>query len=439
MPKRPGSPLEAQNTRKVSRFPSETQVLPEQSVNPEDERNGQPTQVTAEASLESAETIETEDKMQKLSDLLSFEGLKTHEEIHARFHLLAHELLYNYRIRIRRQNNNTEEGNTEETGNPPENAYSDVELQLMEMEFYLIIPGVHEDPYCHGSLEQTKSGCWYFHRAPRYTTSSTVMASVGGGYRSGSRKGLDITIGSAVESSDTTRQAGTSIPQSQMPRGGILFRSARDVSTGAIVSGPSLLVDFILSKCGVDAIETLVSDEWKEDTSALNASKGNGSTPQVSIVPVTSEPSLRPDADKSFTYYTTPRIGLDLSHNTARPVAGNPRVQYVQQSYRFLVEPHLLKANGRPQMFVGLLPHMMNTLGMKLPFGLGERERLIAAIAKLGGFTPKGAQSYMQYYETGKKGGLKLLGSFCGAQGKGVCQSPEKLLQMFGALHTSGL
>lgn len=252
------------------------------------------------------------------------------------------------------------------------------------------------------------------------------MPSVGGGFRGGSRKGLDLTIGSAVQSTPTD-----GVPPYVKPRGGILFRSARVISTGVVVSGPSLLVDFILSACGVDAIETLVFEMWKGDTSALETSSRNKSVPQLSIVPITSPVH---NGGVPIPYYTTPRIGLDLSHTTSSAAATNPRVIFVKRPYRFLVDPQLLKSNGRPQTFVGLLPHAMETLKIKRPLGLGERDRLLKHMVSLGGFTASGARSYMQYYEAGLKGGSNMLGGFCGTRGKGVCQSPEKLLQMFGAL-----
>jgi hypothetical protein len=95
-----------------------------------------------------------------LAQLLSFEGLKTSEEIATRFHIIAQELFANYKIRI-------QPGDKQLNSNPPAAALGGtkeqppcVELQLMEMEFYLISPDVHEDPYCHGSIEQTHSGCW---------------------------------------------------------------------------------------------------------------------------------------------------------------------------------------------------------------------------------------------------------------------------------------
>ena len=271
--------------------------------------------------------------------------------------------------------------------------------------------------------------CRYFHRAPRWTASSTNAPSVGGGYRSGSRKGLDITLGSTAQPAS---EQESSVSVYEKPRGGILFRSVRVVSTGAVISGPSTLVDFILQTCGVEDIKTLVVEEWKGDTSAFQPSIPS-SSPKLSIVRTSSE---APALNNPVTYYTTPRIGLDLGHSTAKPVATNPRVMFVQRPYRFLIEPHLLKVNGRPQMFVGLLHRTEEKLGIvSWPYSQMDKSKILQNIASLGGFSPSTAKTYLQHYENGIKGGSAKMASFCGMQG--VTQSVEKLLQMFGALRAS--
>ena len=158
-PKRPGSPLESQNTRRGPNFSSENHTLPEASIPVVVNTQDSQLENSAELPTIPSQTADSSGDAEELSHLLSLEGLKSHEEIEARFHLIAQELLSNYRIRIRRENSSTKGESTETTTEDTEE-WSDVDLELMEMEFYLISPNVHEDPYCHGSLEQTKSGCW---------------------------------------------------------------------------------------------------------------------------------------------------------------------------------------------------------------------------------------------------------------------------------------
>jgi hypothetical protein len=275
--------------------------------------------------------------------------------------------------------------------------------------------------------------CRSFHRAPRWTASSTHTPSVGGAYRAGSRKGLDITLGSYDQSALEPR---SNVSMSEKPRGGILFRSARVISTGVVISGPSLLVDFILQTCGVEDIKTLVVEGWKGDTSAFQSSIPGSARPQLSFVRTSSEGPSFNNIGNPVTYYTTPRIGLDLSHSTVKPEAANPRVMFVQRPYRFLIEPHLLKVNGRPQTFIGLLHCTEEKLGIiSWPYSQKDKSKILQSIASLGDFSLSTAKTYLQHYENGIKGGSGKMASFCRMQG--VTQSVEKLLQMFGALRAS--
>lgn len=111
------------------------------------------------------------------------------------------------------------------------------DYSLMEVEMYLVKPG-HEDPFCHSSEAQRTSGQWYFHRAP--TRSPPAAGAPLPGFRGGTRKGLDVTFGGpgAV--------------------GGILLRSMRRVSDGTLISGPSLLVDELLSTSSQPSIAALI-------------------------------------------------------------------------------------------------------------------------------------------------------------------------------------
>ena len=96
--------------------------------------------------------------------------------------------------------------------------------RIVELELYYWGGGVR-DPHAHRDPVQLDPNRWYFHRR-------------GGSYRGGTFKGLDLTFGR---------------PGSY---GGVLLRSLRD-DAGALVSGPSLLVDRLLSLTGAASIAEL--------------------------------------------------------------------------------------------------------------------------------------------------------------------------------------
>jgi len=169
MPKRPGSPLEPENNRKGPRFFAESRNKLENDIPPLGDQSstiqhqGEPEGGNEEPSSPPPSSMNEQGSEQEpdLQQLLSVEGLNTREEIEARFHAIARQLFANYRIRIQ-PGNTKSESNSVAAGEADKNEKGPcVELQLMEIEFYLISPNVHEDPYCHGSLEQTRSGCWY--------------------------------------------------------------------------------------------------------------------------------------------------------------------------------------------------------------------------------------------------------------------------------------
>jgi hypothetical protein len=169
MPKRPGSPLEPENVRKGSHFFTESETIPGQALPPANDaltdvqEQTQP-EVVADGPSEPLLLPKSEDKKEKdeieLAQLLSFEELKTPEEIATRFHVIAQELFTNYRIRLQPGDKNLKQDPAAVAlvGSKEQVLYT--ERQLMEMEFYLISPNVHEDPYCHGSTEQMYSGRW---------------------------------------------------------------------------------------------------------------------------------------------------------------------------------------------------------------------------------------------------------------------------------------
>lgn len=426
MSKRPGSPLESSGPSKIYHFFKSKSVHDARAV-PKD------SSVDAET-VEDANTDSGGTSMQvlgskELEDLLCFDSVSSEAEVDARFARIAQLLFSDYRIRIQKASSSREE------------TRDYVDLQLLEMEFYLISPNVHEDPFCHGSPEQARSGCWYFHRAPRtHLGAPTDRPSVGGGYRSGSRKGMDLTIGS-IATFDPLHKTDLASPSSfgTKARGGILFRSARVVKTGAIISGPSLLVDFILRTYGLEEVQDLVGGKWSEDISAFPpepADEDVTRTCTMTVVRVPQSSALgRPPI------YRTPRIGLDLSHASSLATASNLRVKFVQRRYRFIVEPHLLKVNGRPQMFIGLLQQTLDRKhsGAKLSsLSEGEKQKVLQEVERIGSFTTKLARTYLGHFEHGVTDGGDSVGAYCGQKGKGVCQSPERLLRMFGAIQELG-
>ncbi|KAG9317912.1 hypothetical protein JVU11DRAFT_2143 [Chiua virens] len=160
-----------------------------------------------------------------LAALLDFSTLSTAEEISERFKAVAEELLCNTILTVVRNGIRTD-------------------LDILELEFYLQKLHCHEDPFTHGSVEQERSGQWYFHRSPRRADTSVpgLPVTAAGGYRGGTRKGLDMTVG-----------APCIIQTSNAPvtvRGGALLRTIRRRLDNHVVCGPSLLVDEILRLSG---------------------------------------------------------------------------------------------------------------------------------------------------------------------------------------------
>lgn len=140
-----------------------------------------------------------------LEKLLDFDVIVSEDEICERFEAIAQALFFHYRLRITN----------------PESENTTHHLELLEVEFYLIKPG-HLDPYCHASAEQDVAGRWYvspksgrtsdplpcllryFHRVPKWNNNKSVAQTtvprpiVAGEYRGGTRKGLDLTMGSVI-------------------------------------------------------------------------------------------------------------------------------------------------------------------------------------------------------------------------------------------------
>jgi 3-methyladenine DNA glycosylase Mpg len=103
-------------------------------------------------------------------------------------------------------------------------------FRLCEIEFYYFGLG-HTDEYTHCSTEQAQLCKFYFHKHKTGT------------YKSGTFKGLDITMG----------RDGTYF--------GILIRSIQNIKTAEFTEGPCRVVDKILSEFGVTRVDEFIANK----------------------------------------------------------------------------------------------------------------------------------------------------------------------------------
>lgn len=80
--------------------------------------------------------------LNELSRLLDLTSLTSSNAILDRFSAIAETLLTQFHLCV-----STPSGST-------------TVYEILELEFYLIKPGCHEDPFTHGSDEQRRSGHW---------------------------------------------------------------------------------------------------------------------------------------------------------------------------------------------------------------------------------------------------------------------------------------
>ncbi|KAF8901754.1 hypothetical protein CPB85DRAFT_1227650 [Mucidula mucida] len=338
-----------------------------------------------------------------LSTLLDLSALSDVDALLGRFDAIAAALLHEYDIVVR-----------SESG-------KETILEPMEVEFYFWSE-LHRDAFTHGSEEQRIAGNWYFHRTPRRSKdgddSHVIVGSTG--YRGGTRKGLDLTLGknsSPVTSSyflTVKETESTSVaPRTSTSRGGILLRTVRDQSTEEVTSGPSLLVDHILALSGATSISSLVTERWDGNIGALNIPECFDAGRAYMY--------LAPSKEKRLsTIYTSPRIGLELSNPNVACTLACPRVHFVGKHYRYFVHPELLVANGRAQTMLGVQRSLSNHL-------------TVDALCTATGMKLKTVLGYLEAYEKGKVGEVTL-DMFVGAKGKGVCSSAARYLQMMGCI-----
>ncbi|HYH67757.1 MAG TPA: hypothetical protein VD866_23875 [Urbifossiella sp.] len=174
-----------------------------------------------------------------------------------------------------------------------------VPLRVAEVEFYRH-DAEHPDPFAHADPVQRDWGRWYFHR-------------VGGSFRGGSFKGLDLTLG------DGTATVG------------VLLRSVV-TPDGELIDGPSRLVDRLLKLTDTPTV------------AALDA-KLPGAAALAAGTPV----HFRDATDRGAEVLATARVGLSLK----RAAAFEEMPRYVGRRYRFLTEPRRI-GPGRPQLVAAL-------------------------------------------------------------------------------------
>lgn len=199
-------------------------------------------------------------------------------------------------------------------------------------------------------------------------------------------------------------------------RGGILLRTVRRVSDQHIISGPSLLVDEILRVSSAASLIDRVENHWLRDISICSHSPKAKSW--LSLM-------RKEGSNTSGIIYNSPRIGLDLSHPSAKVEKENPRLRFVCALYRFFMHPELLIANGRGQTFLGVV------LGAPKAFACSAEE-LVLKMPKRVGLQPATAAKYLATYRAARETGD--VHHFIGSPGKGAGSSAIPFLQMVGAI-----
>ncbi len=122
-------------------------------------------------------------------------------------------------------------------------------FRVCEIEFYLNCEG-HKDTFTHGDPLQHKNSQWYFHK-------------MGGNYKSGTYKGLDLTFGTP------DRSVGGILIRSLMP---VSVEKDGDVikvsggSKDSFIEGPCNSVNRILQEtCGKDIKDLVAMAQFNLD------------------------------------------------------------------------------------------------------------------------------------------------------------------------------
>ncbi|EFA84151.1 hypothetical protein PPL_03225 [Heterostelium album PN500] len=210
---------------------------------------------------------------------------------------------------------------------------------LVEIEYYF--KGYnHVDHYAHGDEHQRRMASWYFHRQN------------GGGYKTASYKGLDITFG------DGTAYAG------------ILIRGIERVDAKTnLVDGPSLTVDNLLREAGEPDIQSFVT---KYGTSLLP-----GENKGMYLTMRDHSSRKKPDVRKPI---SSGRVGLTMK------MYKKDKEFYFGRDYRYIRLPDKVK-KGK---------HYMNT-------ALHKQGHKVAQIKDITKSTAAAIQKCIDAFEAGLK------------------------------------
>lgn len=257
-------------------------------------------------------------------------------------------------------------------------------------------------------------------------------ATTSGDYKGGSRKGLDLTMGAKAHprsSEGSKRTPNTEVWKSC--HGGILLRSLLHLANQQVISGPSLTVDEILTKTNASNIAELVKKQWDNDISAFNRESEplTTDTSRIFLRDVSSTEWANKVGEPAI--YASPRIGLDLSHSSAKASPDDLRVQFVTKPYRYFVRPKLLTANGRFQTFCGALTKFEADWSLSRK---ARKSEICAWVVDRTGLKLGTVERYFDSVQLGMTN--KSLQRFIGASGKGVMSSPALYLEMVGTLKT---
>lgn len=187
--------------------------------------------------------------------------------------------------------------------------------RIIEIEFYCFAPE-HPDYFAHRDPLQQECGSWYFHRS-------------GGKYKNGSFKGLDLTFGDGEMFC------------------GVLFRTIES-STGQLICGPSLCVDYILASNNTKDVETLdriMTGKQAWDSQNPVFLKRRDTQGETQIISSEISNSQVPNSE----IFRSGRVGLTLRKAKSFPNL----TEYILQPYRYFVEPRKV-TKGKPYIILSM-------------------------------------------------------------------------------------
>lgn len=195
------------------------------------------------------------------------------------------------------------------------------EYRLVEIEFYYT-DDHHNDPFTHQHEIQRDKGKWYFHRAGSNIAKNSGSSEARHGYKNGTFKGLDISIGNSIS------------------YGGILIRTIKSLIDGSLIEGPSLTVDHIIHLNECQTIDEFVTSKLHNNLSIDNK-LGPLYLSDRNI-------NIKEHDFQSRQIIKCPRVGLSLKKSVP-PIPD----QFIFRKYRFLTCPHDIK-KGKYYIILGL-------------------------------------------------------------------------------------